>query len=103
MSKFSEIRRPETPERRARIDTIKKAMATAERLAELRAGRGVTQVHLAAALGRTQGQVSDIERRQDLFLSTLRSYVEGLGGHLEVAAVFDDDERHPIAIGEGEP
>jgi transcriptional regulator with XRE-family HTH domain len=98
-TKFSELRREVTPERRARIDTIKQAMATAERLAELRQGRGVTQVHLAAALGRSQGQVSDIERRQDLFLSTLRAYVEALGGKLEVAAVFEGEERHPIAIG----
>jgi hypothetical protein len=47
---------------------------------------------------RSQGQVSQIERRDDLYLSTLRDYVEALGGTLEVAAVFDD-ERTPIAIG----
>jgi transcriptional regulator with XRE-family HTH domain len=97
-TKFSEIRGEVTPERRARLDTIKAAMIDAERLAAVRARRGMTQVELAAALGRSQGQVSQIERRDDLYLSTLRAYVEALGGTLEVAAVFDD-ERTPIAIG----
>lgn len=98
MTKFSAVRRPETPERRARIDSIKEAMVEAERLGAIRQGRGVTQIQLAAELGRSQGQVSDIERRDDLYLSTLRAYVEALGGRLEVAAIFDE-ERTPIAIG----
>jgi DNA-binding XRE family transcriptional regulator len=95
---FTSVRRPETPERRARIDTIKAAMAEAERLATIRAARGVTQVELAARLGRSQGSISETEHRDDLYLSTLRDYIEALGGTLEVAAVFDD-ERTPIAIG----
>lgn len=97
-TKFSNIRRPETPERRARIDAIKRAMADAERLAELRTSRGMTQVELAERLGKSQGNVSELERRDDVYLSTLREYVEGLGGRLEVAAVFDE-ERHAIRLG----
>lgn len=98
-TKFSRLRGDVSPERRARLDTIKAAMVEAERLAAVRAGRGMTQVELAAALGRTQGQVSHIEKRDDLYLSTLRAYVEALGGQLEVTAVFEGDERHAIAIG----
>jgi len=96
--KFSEIRRPETPERRTRIDAIKAGMAEGERLFELRKARGVTQVDVAERLGVSQGNVSELERRDDLFLSTLRGYVEALGGRLEVAAVFDKGESHPIAM-----
>jgi transcriptional regulator with XRE-family HTH domain len=87
-----------TPDRRARIDAIKDGMAAAERLAELRSTIGVTQVELAGRLGISQGNVSELERRDDLFLSTLRSYVEALGGRLEIAAVFPE-ERYSITIG----
>lgn len=97
-SRFSEIRRPVTPERRARIDAIKRAMVDAESLAQLRVAHGVTQVDLAERLGVRQASVSELERRDDVYLSSLRSYVEALGGRLEVAAVFDG-ERHPIALG----
>lgn len=98
-TKFSQIRRPETPERRAAIDAISAAMAEGERLFEVRKARGITQVDLADRLGVSQGNVSEIERREDLFLSTLAGYVAAMGGHLEVSAVFEDDERHAIAIG----
>lgn len=98
-SKFSEIRREVTPERRARIDAIKRGMADAERLAEIRTSRGMTQVDLAERLGKSQGNVSELERRDDVYLSSLRDYVEALGGRLEVAAVFDE-ERHAIRLGD---
>ncbi len=41
-------------------------------------------------LGVTQANISRIEHEEDLYLSTLRSYVEALGGRLEVNAVFAD-------------
>lgn len=94
--KFSEIRRPMTAERRARVDSIKAAMTEAQRLTELRASRGVTQVELAGRLGIRQASVSQLEHRDDLFVSTLRQYVEALGGRLEVAAVFEGEE--PVRI-----
>lgn len=59
-------------------------------LAELRRARDMTQKQLAASLETTQPGISAIERRTDLYLSTLRSYVEALGGHLELTAVFPD-------------
>lgn len=94
---FSKIRRPETPERRARIDAIKSAMDEGDRLFAVRKGRGITQAVLAQRLGISQGNVSELERRDDVYLSTLRGYVEALGGRLEVAAVFDDGAV-PLAI-----
>jgi predicted transcriptional regulator len=48
----------------------------------------VTQVELADVLGVRQPNVSRIERQEDLFVSTLRQYVEALGGRLELTAVF---------------
>ena len=59
-------------------------------LSGLRELLGKTQEELAALLERSQGQVSETERRQDVLLSTLRSYVKALGGELEVIANFGD-------------
>jgi len=39
----------------------------------------------------TQANVSRIERSDNLYLSTLAGYVDALGGHIEINAVFDDD------------
>lgn len=96
--KFSEVRRPVSPARRDRIDSIKAAMTEAQRLTELRASRGVTQVELAERLGVRQASVSQLEHRDEIYVSTLRQYVEALGGRLEVAAVFDDEEPIRIAV-----
>jgi transcriptional regulator with XRE-family HTH domain len=61
-------------------------------LEELRKARQMTQAKLADALGVNQGEVSKIEHRTDIYLSTLAGYVEALGGRLEIRAVFPDRE-----------
>jgi DNA-binding XRE family transcriptional regulator len=88
------------PARRANVARERAAAVaeiTAHTLAEVRRTRAVTQVELAETLELTQPSVSRIEHQGDLFLSTLRGYIEALGGHLEIAAVFDD-VRLPIAV-----
>jgi DNA-binding XRE family transcriptional regulator len=83
------------------VAVIKQAIEDALELAELRRRRGVTQVQLADRLGISQGNVSHLERRNELYLSTLRDYVEALGGRLELAAVFPDEpEPLPLRVGE---
>lgn len=72
------------PELLAFRDAIDVALA----IGEIRRRRGVTQIELADALGVRQPNVSRIERQEDLFVSTLRQYVEALGGELELSAVF---------------
>jgi hypothetical protein len=49
---------------------------------------GKNQVELAAALEKAQGEISKIENREDWLLSTVRNYIEALGGELEVVARF---------------
>ena len=61
-------------------------------LDELRRARRMTQAKLAQALGVNQSEVSKIEHRTDIYLSTLAEYVEALGGRLEIRAVFSDRE-----------
>ena len=67
-------------------------------LAELRQLRQVTQVELARQLGISQPGLSAMEKRGDVQLSTLRDFVQGLGGHLELTAVFDGDVRVPLVL-----
>lgn len=59
-------------------------------LKELREARKYSQVRLAEALKTTQANVSKIEKRTDIYISTLRSYIEGMGGKLEILASFPD-------------
>ena len=59
-------------------------------LAELRAARDLTQEHLSDMLGVEQSAVSKLERRADMYVSTLRSFIKAMGGDLETRAVFPD-------------
>lgn len=98
---FSELReqaRRRDPDWDEQVAERQRAMEDVLALADLRRSRHVTQVQLAEELGISQGNVSRLESRSDVYLSTLRSYVQALGGHLEIAAVFDD-ERFPVAPG----
>jgi hypothetical protein len=62
-------------------------------LRTIRGAAGKTQAELATALGTDQGEVSRIERRGDVRLSTLRRYAEAVGARLELAFVFDKGHR----------
>lgn len=102
--KFNELReraRRRDPDWDAKVAERQRAMQDALALAELRQSRHITQVQLAEVLGISQGNVSRLEARSDVYLSTLRSYVEALGGHLEIVAVFGDDSV-PVEVGPGE-
>ena len=59
-------------------------------LQELRRARALSQVTLAELLDTTQPEISKIEHRTDLYLSTLRRYVEAMGGELDIVARFPD-------------
>lgn len=59
-------------------------------MGELRSKLGVTQVEMARQMEVTQANISRIEHEEDLYLSTLRAYVEALGGELQLRAVFPD-------------
>lgn len=73
-----------------RIDARTEAMRVALRLAELRRELDKTQVEMAELMQTTQENISRIERADNLYLSTLASYIASVGGRLEINAVFDD-------------
>lgn len=68
-------------------------------LAQVRQAVGLTQTQLAEELGIAQGDVSKIERRDNLRLATLARFIEATGGHLRIVAVYDDTEVD-LAIGD---
>ena len=76
-------------DRRARIAAEAKRMINEElTLRDLRRAHELTQVKLAAVLGVKQATLSTLEKRSDMLLSTLREYVEALGGELQLRATF---------------
>ena len=89
MTNLERIRKSLSPARRRRIATRAAAMIADEQsLQDLRRAHGVTQAAMAEALGIGQDGVSRLEQRSDMRLSTLRGYVEALGGRLSIVAEF---------------
>ena len=65
-------------------------------LQELRRARELTQVRMAKSLGVAQKQISEIEKRTDMHISTLRRSIEAMGGKLSLVAEFPD--RDPVVL-----
>ena len=86
------VRRTLSPEREARIKNRAETEIHGLPLVELRKARMMTRNRLAELLHVNQGAISKMERRSDMYLSTLRSYVEAMGGHLDIRAVFPSGE-----------
>jgi len=76
-------------ERLRRIDSEVEEELLEMDLRALREAVGLTQEELARKVEVTQSQLSKLERREDHRLSTLRRYVEALGGQLEISAVIE--------------
>jgi transcriptional regulator with XRE-family HTH domain len=81
-----------SPAARTRAQTRAKAMLDEMPLQELRLARGLTQGELATTLKVRQASISKLERRADMYISTLRSHIRALGGELEIVARFPDGE-----------
>lgn len=88
--KFSDLRAKMTPAARQQSETQARIMLAEMPLHELRRARGLSQKMLAEALHVQQPSVAKLERRTDMYISTLRSHIEAMGGELEVTARFPD-------------
>ncbi len=80
-------------ERQQRVEARAMELAT---LKDLRLAAQQTQEQLAATLGVGQDTISRLEKRSDMLQSTLRHYVESMGGKLELVAHFPN--RPPVVI-----
>ena len=83
---FSELTKDFAPERRQRIEAKKAELRAAMPLHELRQAQVMTQKAV------NQPAIAKMERRTDMYISTLRSYIEALGGQLKIVAEFPDGE-----------
>jgi len=90
MKSWSKIRSEMPLKSQARLDARLKETLASMPLDKLRKARSLTQVAVAERLQVDQGSVSKLEGRTDMYLSTLREYVEALGGKLELRADFPD-------------
>jgi transcriptional regulator with XRE-family HTH domain len=89
--KFSELRAKMSTAAKAESDREFHRLIEEMPLQRLRRARQLTQQNLAKILHVSQSEISKIESRTDLYVSTLASYVEAMGGKLEIRAVFPDD------------
>ncbi|HEX8392756.1 MAG TPA: helix-turn-helix transcriptional regulator [Longimicrobium sp.] len=89
---FSILRDAMGPEALAGSEALFRRHLAELPLHELRQARRLTQEELAATLGTSQASVSKMERRTDLYLSTLRRYVQAMGGELVLLARFPDGD-----------
>jgi DNA-binding XRE family transcriptional regulator len=87
---FDRLRAGLSAEGRAEAASRTIAMEHDLSLAELRRARAMTQDQLAADLHVGQASIAKLERRTDMYLSTLRRFVEAMGGKLEIVASFPD-------------
>jgi predicted transcriptional regulator len=77
-------------ERQAVATRAAELIAEEATLRQLREARERSQANVAKTLHINQAAVSKLERRTDMYLSTLRSYIEAMGGTLEIVARFPD-------------
>lgn len=96
MSHVDRIRKGLSPARREKIAARAAALIAEEKsLQELRRAHKLTQTDIAGRLGIGQDSVSRLEQRSDLLISTLRAYVEAMGGRLSLVAEFPG---HPPVV-----
>jgi transcriptional regulator with XRE-family HTH domain len=89
---FKTLRKKMSPAAQQRAKEKTRLMLEAMPLQELRKARALSQDEMAKTLGVKQAAVSKLERRTDMYLSTLRKFIEAMGGNLEIVAHFPEGD-----------
>ena len=92
LRKFSELEAKMSPEALARAKKRAEEMLKEMPLHELRQARGLSQETIAKKLNIKQGNISRLEKRTDVYVSTLRKTIEAMGGSLDIIARFPDGD-----------
>jgi len=87
---FRTLREKMRPQAQQRSRALAAKYRAEMALDELREAREMTQVHLAKVLGVNQAAVSKLERRADMYVSTLQDFVKAMGGELKITARFPE-------------
>jgi transcriptional regulator with XRE-family HTH domain len=87
--------------RRQRIESladekVQEMLAAARTLTDIRKAVGKTQANVAQELGIQQNAISQLERRSDTYLSTLRRFLKSLGLELELSVVSESGARYSL-------
>jgi transcriptional regulator with XRE-family HTH domain len=90
--KFRDLRARMSPDSRARAHAKARALLAELPLAELRQARQLSQEQLAAELDVRQPAIAKLEKKTDMYISTLRRFIEAMGGRLEIRAHFPDGD-----------
>lgn len=90
--KFSNLRETMSSEARAKARAKAEAMLQEMPLHELRRARGLSQQTLAEVLQVQQPAVAKLEKRTDMYISTLRNHIRAMGGELDIIARFPEGE-----------
>ena len=96
--KWTDIKARTKPETRRRIEAEVQRLSEDLHLSQLRKARGLTQETMAELLGVSQAEVSKMERRTELYVGTLRKFIEAMNGELVIAARFADGVEIPIRL-----
>ena len=83
--KFADLIAKMPPEARAEIEAYKQAYRAEMALQELRQARQKSQEAIAKTLGGNQASVSKMERRADMYVSTLRRFIKATRMSYEAA------------------
>jgi DNA-binding XRE family transcriptional regulator len=92
---FAELRARLSPEARAKAEAEAQLLGAEMDLAEVRRALKLSQEEIGQTLQIQQGSVAKIEKRADMYVSTLRRFIEAMGGELEIIARFPD---HAVKI-----
>lgn len=87
---YENLRKKMSPESRARAEEQAQKLLAEMPLHELRAARRMTQEQLAESLHIKQASISKMEKRTDMYISTLRKLIEAMGGELRIEAKFPE-------------
>lgn len=90
---FERLRAGLSAESRRKAAALTGTMEQALSLAELRRARAMTQEQLAEDLDVGQASIARLKRRTDMYLSTLRRFVEAMGGELDIVVRFPDQPQ----------
>jgi DNA-binding XRE family transcriptional regulator len=97
MASLKEVMGRLPPERQEKIHARAKEIINEQMsLRDLRKAQSLTQATLARTLDIKQGSISEIENKSDMLLSTMRSYVEAMGGALDLVVRFPN--RQPVTV-----
>jgi len=90
---FQQLRDRLSPDAQREAAALTATMEQELSLSELRRARAMTQEQLASDLHVGQASIAKLERRTDMYLSTLRRFVEAMGGELDIVVRFPNQPQ----------